>query len=88
MNGEEVQVQTGDIVPVSEKNFKVLETFNQERKDLGAMFNTLAHRQRISDEGLWNTVRDLYPELKGFDLRINWKKKEITVRYKKREEEV
>lgn len=86
MGKEKTQIQTGDIIPINEKNLKVLSTFDKETKALVIMLDVLTERQRSNHERLWDTVYGLYPELKEFNLHISWKKKEITVRYKNQEE--
>ena len=78
-------MKTGDIITMKEKELAVLKTHNDERKDIGFLIQTTAAKGRLYEERFWTTVFDLYPEIKGFDIHINWKKKLITVRGKREE---
>ena len=78
-------MKTGDVVQIMEKELEVLKTHNEEKKDIAFLLDAAATRGRLNEERFWNTVFDLYPEIKGFDIHISWKKKLITVRGKKEE---
>ena len=80
----EKEIKTGTIVNINEKNLEVLETHMQERKNLSWLIEEAATKGRLCTDNFWNTVYDLYPDLKGFDIHINWKEKFITVRGQKK----
>lgn len=84
MPGKEIKImKTGDVIHMGESQIAVLKTHNDEKKDIRFLIDAAAARGRLSEERFWNTVFDLYPEIKGFDIYINWKKKEITIRGKR-----
>lgn len=78
-------MKTGDVIDITESKLEILETHNDERKDIGFLIQVTATKGRLCEERFWNTVFDLYPEIKGFDIHVNWKKKLITVRGKREE---
>lgn len=79
--------KTGDVILIEKKEKATMDTFHKELESLSLMFDALAEKQRRHQERFWNTVYDLYPEIKGFDLHANWKEGKITLRGKKQIEE-
>ena len=79
--------KTGDVIQIGQKEKATIETFRKESASLLIMFDVLAEKQRKNQERFWNTIYDLYPEAKGFDLYADWKKGRITLRGKKQIEE-
>lgn len=79
--------KTGDVIQIGTKEKATMETFHKESDSLLVMFDILAEKQRRHQERFWNTIYDLYPEAKGFDLHADWKKGRITLRGEKKTEE-
>ena len=76
------EYKTGDIVKIDKKEMNVIETFTDEKARLDIMFAVISKRYHAAEKQFWGTIRDLYPEIKGFDLYINWEKEEIVLRRK------
>ena len=79
-------MKTGDTIQISEKEIEVLDTHLEGRKDASFLIEKAANHARLLEDRFWNTVYDLYPELKGFDIHISWKTKILTVRGRKERE--
>lgn len=77
--------KTGDIIEIAKKEMAVIDTFVKGKDELDTMLAVLARKYHAVERKFWNTIYDLYPEAKGFDLHANWKKGEITLRGKREE---
>ena len=78
--------KTGDVLHIEKREMATMDTFHKELESFSLMFDVLAEKQRNHQRRFWDTIYDLYPEIKEFDLYMDWKKKEITLRSKKRME--
>lgn len=77
------EYKTGDIIKIDKGKMDVIETFMDEKVRLDVMFVVISKKYQAAEKKFWDTIYDLYPEAKGFDLHANWEKKEITIRHKK-----
>ena len=75
--------KTGDVIQIEKRENATMDTFYKEQNALALMFDVLAEKQRRHQMRFWGTIYDLYPEIKEFDLHINWKAGKITLRSKK-----
>lgn len=80
---EKKKYKIGDIIKIDKKEMDVIDTFVDEKVRLETMLTVISRKYQAVEKGFWDTIYDLYPEAKGFDLHANWEKKEITLRYKK-----
>jgi len=72
---------TGQIINLTKEDIKTLKTHLTDRENLHALITHCASKLKSIESGMWRTVYDLYPELIGYDLNINWVEKTIKVRY-------
>lgn len=79
---EEKKYKTGDIIKIDKEKMEIIETFTNEKERLEIMFAVISKKYQIAARRFWDTLRDLYPGIKSFDLYANWGKKEITLRHK------
>lgn len=79
------EYKTGDIIKIDKKEMDVIETFAAEKEQLNLMFDIISKKYHATEKNFWATIGDLYPGIKDFDLHVDWKKKEITLRYKSKE---
>lgn len=79
------EYKTGDIIKIDKKEMDIIETFADEKERLNVMFAVISKKYYATEKNFWDTIRDLYPGIKDFDLYANWEKKEITLRHKIKE---
>lgn len=79
-------MKTGDTIQIKGKELSVLKTHFEERKSISWLIQEAADLGKIASARFWDTVYGLYPELKEFDIHINWKTKVITARGRKERE--
>jgi len=81
MTEKTIKKMTGRIINLTKEDIKTLKTHLTDRENLHALITHCASKLKSIESGMWRTVYDLYPELIGYDININWLEKTIKVRY-------
>jgi len=73
---------TGETIQMADKEIETLLTYHRKRSGISAMIAHLGANLERNEKDMWRAVRDLYPELNGYDLVIDWQEKRIRIRHK------
>ena len=66
------QIKTGDIIRFEEKHLLHINAFKRESDTAFTLMQTGSEMKRKADKGLWDFVYELYPEIKGFHMALDW----------------
>ena len=73
-------MKTGDVIKIEERELAILQSHFDEKGESMYLIKEAATIGKIATDKFWKTLYGLYPEVKNFDININWKKKELIVR--------
>lgn len=78
---DQKEIITGKLIQMTDTELETLKTYSGKRNQIRAILAELGAQLESNERKFWRAVRDLYPELHDYDIRIDWEKKQIRVRH-------
>jgi hypothetical protein len=79
---DQKEIITGKLIQMTDTEIETLKTYREKQSQVRVMLGELGAQLESNERKLWRAVRDLYPELHDYDIRIDWEKEQIRVRHK------
>ena len=66
---------------MTDEQVETLKTYHEKRARLHLLINHLSADLQTNENNMWQAMRNLYPELRDFDVVVDWEKRQVRVRH-------